>query len=213
MTPPRIDGRIQRGEQTRRVILRRAADIASVEGLEGLSIGRLAGELQISKSGVFTHFGAKEELQLATVRAAAEIYTEHVLRPALAAPRGLPRVQALFEAWLVYMERRVFPGGCFFQSAWTEYGTRPGRIHDALVQYMRDWHTFIERVLEQARDLGELDPGVDVPQLAFELHALGFAAGCDALLFDSTVPYERCRRALLSRLRAVAKDPNVLGEC
>ncbi|WP_245973956.1 TetR/AcrR family transcriptional regulator [Thermomonospora umbrina] len=204
------DGRILRGEQTRRAILRRAADIASAEGLEGLSIGRLATELNISKSGVFTHFGAKEELQLATVRAAVEVFTEHVVKPALATPRGLGRVVRLVEIWLTYMERPIFPGGCFFYSAGAEFDARPGRVHDAIAHAQRDWLAFLERCLTQARDLGELHEDTDAAQLAFELEALARCGGAQALLFDDPTTYDRARRAVNTRLRTAATDPSTI---
>lgn len=198
------DGRILRGEQTRRAILRRAADIASVDGLEGLSIGRLAGELNISKSGVFTHFGAKEELQIATVRSAVEVFIEHVVKPALAVPKGLGRVRRLMELWLAYQARPVFPGGCFFYSAAAEFDARPGRVHDAIAHAQRDWLNFLERCLTQARDLGELHADTDIPQLAFELEALGRCGSAQALLFGDSATYDRARRAIDTRLDAAA---------
>jgi AcrR family transcriptional regulator len=212
MAMTQTDGRILRGEQTRRAILRRAADIASAEGLEGLSIGRLATELQISKSGVFTHFGAKEELQLATVRAAVDVFTEHVVKPALTVPRGLRRVRRLMEAWLTYQEEPVFPGGCFLHSAAAEFDARPGRVRDAIAHSQRDWLGFIERCLSQARDLGELHEDADVAQLAFELDALGRIGSSHALLFEDPGYHSRSRRAIRDRLRAAATDPSAVPE-
>src|SRR3954463_13182194 len=108
------DGRIRRGDETRRTVLRRAVDLASVEGLDGVTIGRLAQELTISKSGLFAHFGSKEELQLATSRAARAIFGQTVVTPAMAQPAGLTRLRALLEGWLDYSRGRQFPGGCFF---------------------------------------------------------------------------------------------------
>src|SRR5437763_10466267 len=120
MTPAKTDGRIERGDHTRRLILGRAADIASVEGLDGLSIGRLAAELEVSKSGVFAHFGAKEELQLATVRFARDIVVACVIEPALAGPPGLNRLRAVLGNWLTYSRQRIFAGGCFFHTVAAE---------------------------------------------------------------------------------------------
>ncbi|TDD81605.1 TetR/AcrR family transcriptional regulator [Actinomadura rubrisoli] len=198
------DGRLLKGEQTRRVILGRAADIASAEGLEGLSIGRLATELRISKSGVFTHFGSKEELQLATVRRAVEVYREHVVQPALAAPEGLRRVRALLDAWQRYQRAPVFPGGCFFYSTTAEFDARPGRVRDAIASSQRDWHGFLERCLREARDLGEIDAATDVAQLAFELDAVCRTAAARALLLDDPSAYDRATHAMNTRLAAVA---------
>lgn len=192
--------------------MRRAADIASAEGLEGVSIGRLAAELGISKSGVFTHFGAKEELQLATVRLAVEVYTDYVIKPALAMPRGLRRLWALLEAWETYMQRPVFPGGCFFYATSAEFDARPGRVRDAIAHAQRDWLALLERYIRQARELGELAEETDPAQLAFELDALGRAGGADALLFGTPDAFARGRRALLARLHSLTHTPELLPE-
>ncbi|WP_243710938.1 TetR/AcrR family transcriptional regulator [Actinomadura sp. KC216] len=197
------DGRLLKGEQTRRTILDRAADIASAEGLEGLSIGRLATELQISKSGVFTHFGSKEELQLATVRRAVEVYREHVIEPALAVPKGLRRVRVLLDSWRRYQRQRVFPGGCFFDSTMAEFDARPGRVRDAIASSQREWREFFERCIREARDLGEIDASADVAQLAFELDALCRTGATYALLHDDPSLYARAAHAMDTRLAAV----------
>ena len=196
------DGRLLRGEQTRGAILTRAADIASAEGLEGLSIGRLATELRISKSGVFTHFGSKQELQLATIGKAVEVYREHVLEPALAEPPGLGRVRALLAAWQRYEREPVFSGGCFFHSAMAEYDARPGRVRDAIAASQRDWLGFLERCLREARDLGEIDAAADLAQIAFELDALQRTGAAHALLHDDPSLYDRAARATEARLQA-----------
>ncbi|MES9541903.1 TetR family transcriptional regulator [Actinomadura sp. NPDC000600] len=198
-----IDGRLLKGEQTRGTILSRAADIASAEGLEGLSIGRLAAELRISKSGVFTHFGSKEELQLATVRKAVEVFRAHVTEPALAVPEGLGRVRALLEAWQRYQREPVFPGGCFFHSTMAEFDARPGRVRDAIAASQLDWRAFVERCLREARELGEIDAATDVPQLAFELDALCRTGAAQALLHDDPSLYDRAAHAVNTRLAAV----------
>lgn len=208
--PGQVDGRIQRGLNTRRTILRRAADIASAEGLEGLSIGRLATELSISKSGVFTHFGSKEELQVATVRAASAIFREQVVEPALAGSTGLRRVWALCEAKLEYLRRPVFVGGCFFYAAAAEFDTRPGRVREAIADSLGQWIGLNERAIADARELGEVDPEIDPAQLAFELDAFARAGGGDALLRDEPAALDRARRSILARLRAIAVDPSVL---
>ncbi|TDD82106.1 TetR/AcrR family transcriptional regulator [Actinomadura darangshiensis] len=198
-----MDGRVLKGEHTRNAILCRAADIASAEGLEGLSIGRLATELQISKSGVFTHFGSKEELQLATVRKAVEVFREHVVAPALAVPEGLGRVRALLDAWQRYQREPVFPGGCFFHSTTAEFDARPGRVRDAVAASQRDWRAFMERCLRQARDLDEIDASADLAQLAFELDAVCQAGAADALLHGDPSFYDRAATAMNTRLGAV----------
>ncbi|MFD7556252.1 TetR/AcrR family transcriptional regulator, partial [Streptomyces sp. NPDC059835] len=120
------DGRVERGNQTRRTVLDRTMSIASVDGLEGLSLGKIAADLGLSKSGVFALFGSKEDLQLATVRAAVDVFVEQVVRPVRADPAGLAKVWRVCELWLGYSGRRVFPGGCVFYSLSAAYASRPG---------------------------------------------------------------------------------------
>jgi AcrR family transcriptional regulator len=192
------DGRIARGDATRRVVLRRAVDVASVDGLEGLSLGRLATELELSKSGVFALFGSKEELQLATVEAALEIFRSYVVTPSLDVAPGLPRLRAICENWLDYSEKRVFPGGCFFFNAGAEVDARPGRVHDAVAAASGSFAEFIRETCLDAVSLGHLDADAEV--LAFELHALGRAANADSVLTGSPAPYALARRAIHARL-------------
>lgn len=208
---PTTDGRVLRGEQTRRAILERAGAIASVEGLDGLSIGRLATELSVSKSGVFAHFGSKEELQLATIEAARETFVESVIRPARRAPPGVRRLRALCERWLDYSRERVFPGGCFFYAVAAEFDARPGRVRDAIAAMQRDWRRVLAGAVEDAQAAGELADGVDGDQLVFELDAYARAANADALLHDDRAAFDRARRAILDRLRAAAVDPAAIG--
>ncbi|GAA1597663.1 TetR/AcrR family transcriptional regulator [Kribbella sancticallisti] len=199
----RVDGRLVRGDQTRRLVLRKAVDIASVDGLEGLSIGRLAKELDVSKSGVFAHFGSKEELQLATIRAARRIYADAVVQPAFAVEPGLGRVWAMSESWLEYSRRRVFPGGCFFAKASHEYGARRGPVHDYLAEVNQEWMQLVEQTISEAIERGELeaDPG----QLAFELNAFYDSANMASLLRDNDdTVYERARQSIRARLEAAA---------
>lgn len=184
------DGRLERGEQSRRLILRRAAEIASAEGLESLSIGRLAGELGLSKSGVFALFGSKEDLQLATVALAQQSVVDEVVRPALASADPL---WTLCEGWLSYSERRVFPGGCFFASVRPEFDGRPGRVRDAIAEAGRKQLSLIARL---ARDAGLPDP----EQLAFEVVALLDAANAASALYDDASAYDRARVALRARI-------------
>lgn len=198
------DGRMARGDATRRIVLRRAVDIASVEGLDGLSLGRLATELELSKSGVFALFGSKEELQLAAIETASAIFTENVVRAALEVEPGIARLRALCENWLDYSERRVFPGGCFFFNAGAEFDARTGRVHDAVAHVSRAFAEFIRTTAAQAKKLGHLDASVDVAQLAFELHALGRAANADSVMFGGKEPYALARTAVHTRLDAAA---------
>ncbi|MFE1837544.1 TetR/AcrR family transcriptional regulator [Streptomyces sviceus] len=197
----KVDGRVERGNRTRRTVLRRAVDIASVEGLEALSVGRLAGELELSKSGVFALFGSKQELQLATVREASRIFVAEVLEPASGAADGLARLRDLCEGWLRYSERRVFPGGCFFYGVMAEFDAREGAVHDALVEAQRAWLTELERCAERAKAAGELGADTDPAQLAFEVVALMETANAMSVLHGETAPYVRARRGIAARMR------------
>ncbi|WP_410596691.1 TetR/AcrR family transcriptional regulator [Amycolatopsis sp. lyj-23] len=193
-----VDGRVARGDATRRLVLRRAVDVASVDGLAGLSLGRLATELELSKSGVFALFGSKEELQLATIEAALAIFRSHVVTPAAAVPPGRPRLRAVCEKWLDYSERRIFPGGCFFFNVGAEFDARPGRVHDAVASASGAFAGFIRETAREAVAMGHVDADPEV--LAFELHALGRAANADAVLHGGTQAYALARRAIHARL-------------
>ncbi|WP_327085582.1 TetR/AcrR family transcriptional regulator [Nonomuraea sp. NBC_01738] len=193
-----------RDERARNVILRRAADISSQDGLDGLSIGRLATDLGVSKSGLFGYFGSKEELQLATIRVATSVYVDEVIQPALAVPPGVERVRRLCESWLSYSQRRVFPGGCFFFAVTAEFDARPGRVRDAVAAAGLDWSRFVARTIDDARQLGELADDTDADQLAFELIAFLEAANVTSLLHDDAGAYERARTAIRRRLDAAA---------
>src|SRR5688500_2744338 len=139
---PGADGRKVRGDRTRRAILAAAVNIASVEGLEGLTIGRLATELEMSKSGLFAHFGSKEELQISTVRAAAAIFAHRVIVPAEQEfEPGIVRLLGMLDIWLDYMEHGIFEGGCFFAAATVEMDGRPGPVRDAVAEQMTRWAT------------------------------------------------------------------------
>jgi AcrR family transcriptional regulator len=200
-----VDGRRARGRRTRASILEAAAAIASVEGLEGLTIGRLAGELQMSKSGLFAHFGSKEELQLATIDAAREIFAEHVITPALEAERGLPRLRALIERHLAYLRAEVFAGGCFFETVRSEFDSRePGPVRDAIERDLAEWHTLMLRAVRSAQKAGHLREDVDAEQLLFEVDALATAASLRHQLNGDAGLYDRAAAAIDARLRAAS---------
>ncbi|MFE4971029.1 TetR/AcrR family transcriptional regulator [Kitasatospora sp. NPDC056651] len=201
------DGRVLRGEETRRAVLRRAVAIASVEGLDALSIGRLATDLGLSKSGVFAGFGSKEELQLATVRAARRIFADAVVAPVADTPPGLAKARALCESWLAYSRARVFPGGCFFYEVTAEFDARPGAVRDALADCAREWFDTIAESLDAARNAGDLRPDADPEDLAFALIAVLETANSQAVLHEEDTPYERAGRLLPRLLRAGATDP------
>jgi AcrR family transcriptional regulator len=200
-----------RGMQSRQLILDRAMNIASVEGLESLSVRRLATELDVSKSGVFALFGSKEELQLATVRAAIEVFAAKVVRPGRRAPAGIRRLRALGESWLRYVRQPVFEGGCFFTGAAAEFDARPGRVRDTIASARHDWQALYAATASEAQAMGEVHADIDPADLAFELDALARVAAEDAVLFDDDTRYDRVERIMLARLREVATDPAALG--
>jgi AcrR family transcriptional regulator len=176
--------------------MRAAVDVASVGGLDGLSIGGLASAVSMSKSGIAGLFGSKEDLQLAAIAAAAEIFQERVIAPALKAPAGLERLRTLVDAWIDYSEGRVFSGGCFFAAAAAEYRARPGVVRDAIAAQMLRWHEFIAGAVTRAMATGELPADTEPPQLAFEISALLDAANDASLLHDTAAPYVRARTAI-----------------
>ena len=150
-----------KGERTRQTILEAAVDIASVAGLEGLTIGQLATKLSMSKSGLFAHFGSKEELQLATVEAARSVFIREVIQPTFAAERGLARLWQLCDAWFSYVSSKVFRGGCFFAAAAAEFDSRPGPVRDRIAAIMKEWLSILARLVADAQADGQFDPEVD----------------------------------------------------
>ncbi|TMF96587.1 MAG: TetR/AcrR family transcriptional regulator [Chloroflexi bacterium] len=199
------DRRRLRGMRTRQAILVHAARVGSAEGLEAVSLQRLAGDLGISKSGLFAHFGSKEELHMATIEAAAQIFTDEVLRPALQVPRGLGRVWALCNSWLSYLERGVFPGGCFFWAVAEEFDSRrPGPVRDSVLEKKNYWSYSLQRAVREAQAAGEIEPGVDPEQLAWELDSLLGGANSGFKGDDGVRAIERGRRGIRDRLSRAA---------
>lgn len=199
---PTVAYQQERAERTRAEILKRAVDIASAEGLEGVSIGRLATELCMSKTGVFAHFGSKEELQLATVKMAGDIFVEEVVQPALKNPRGLPLLSALLHSWLSYVERIVFRGGCFFAAAAAEFDSRPGLVRDKIAELSKAWVVALEEEVKEAQKVNQLSKRVDPHQLVFELHAFVQEANWTFKLFDDKTAFARARLAITNRIAA-----------
>jgi len=190
--------------QTRLEILARAVDVASVEGLEGLSIGRLADAISMSKSGLFAHFGSKEELQLAVVDAAAGIFAEEVLSGADPAEGAVARLWGLSHAWLAYIEKGLFRGGCFFAAVSAEMDDKPGRVRDRVVQLTRAWTGVLEQAAAEAVEAGHLDVDGDPAQLAFELHAFVQEANWAFQLHGEAEAFGRARRAIRRSLERSA---------
>ena len=176
-----------KGERTRAAILDRAVDLASVEGLESLTIGRLAGDLEMSKSGLFRHFGSKQDLQLATVDAARDRFVAMVIDPASAAPDGAPRLRAMAEHYLDYLHS--FPGGCFWGATASEFDDRPGPVRDAIAASLDAW---MAELVRQATAAGIADPD----RYAFELYAVVMAANARWRLTGDRGAFDLARAAL-----------------
>ncbi|BAC88426.1 TetR/AcrR family transcriptional regulator [Gloeobacter violaceus] len=196
-----------RGARTREEILHTAAQLASVEGLENLSLGRLAAELGRSKSGLFAHFGSLTELQLAIVEQARAIFSAEVLERLSPQSRGLVALEQLCDAWLGYIERGVFAGGCFFMAISTEFDSRPGPVREKLALIMGYWLRNLERRIREAQELGELPTDIEPAQLAFEIHALGMGANWAFQLFDDPQALQRARLAIRERVAQLAGGP------
>ena len=192
------------GERSRNAILREAAQLATVDGLDGLSISRLADAVGMSKSGLFAHFGSKEELQLATIETAGALFAEQVIEPASAAPAGLERLRQLAENFLRHVEQSVFPGGCFFASVAAEMDTRPGPVRDSAVALVDEWVEYLEAAVRDAQAEGAIDRAEDATQLAFELDAYLILANAQFVLGRDSTPIDRARRAVDRRLAAAA---------
>lgn len=189
-----------KGETTREAILRHAVVLASRVGLSGLSIGRLAQELDLSKSGLFSHFHSKEALQIQVLEYGAARFLENVVRPALAAPRGIPRIQALFDRWLGWSQSDPSSGGCFFIAMATELDDRPGATRDLLVRLQRGWMGLLAGLAEAATREGQLRPDTDPEQFAQEMYGAMLAYHHASRLLDDPAAEERARRALASLL-------------
>ena len=183
---------LQKGQQTRAAILDAALGLASHIGLEGLSIGALAEVMQMSKSGVFAHFGSREELQISVIREYHTRFEEEVFFPAVQAPRGLPRLRALFEHWIRRVSVEV-DSGCIYISGAVEFDDRPGPVRDALAQMVLAWHAALDRAIRIAVEAGDLQPQTDSTQVLFELHGLILALHHDARFLRIPGALDRAR--------------------
>ena len=192
------------GEQSRSAILDAAGRLATVEGIGGLSLARLADAVGMSKSGLFAHFGSKEELQLATVETASSVFFAQVVEPALAAGSGIERLRRLVNGYLTYVEADTFPGGCFFASVLAEVDMQPGAVRDRLVGFLADWLNRLETAARDAQADGAIDPAEDPAQIAFEIEAALLLANAQYVVTRTPEPAERARRAVERRLAAAA---------
>ncbi len=193
--PPRVGG-----ERTHDTILHAAASLATVDGLDGLSIGSLAAALGMSKSRLHAHFGSKTELQLAIVAEAARIFDTEVVQPALAAPAGLGQLAAVCEAFFAHLERHTFPGGCFLPSAALEIGTRPGPVRDLITSFQSQFGHLIRGFAAAALAGNEISAGEDPDRLAFELNGILLAADTNFVLHDDPAVLDLARQIVHQRL-------------
>ncbi len=199
MSQTETDGRKLRGARSRAAILEQAMNIASVEGLEGLTFGRLASELSISKGNITVLFGDREAVQIATLDAAVDVFVREIITPNLAVRSAFTRLQAVCDGWFSYVDRRVFPGGCLMHALSNEYRARPGAIQDR-VRYHRDsWRRFLEGLVRAARDEGRIKALTDPKQIVFELLAFQSAANVGALIGDKA-SFSRARATSRSRI-------------
>jgi AcrR family transcriptional regulator len=191
------------GDRSRARVLDQAAALATLEGLDGVSIAQIARSTGMAKSSVYVLFGSKQELQLETIDAARTSFVAHVVTPAVTTtPPGRERLQRLFDGYLDYVEQRIFPGGCFFVAASAEVGGRSGAVHDRVARYQRQWRDVLAQATRDAQAAGELSPDADPDQLAFELGAILAGANIAAVLHDDDTIIDRARRAIRSRLDA-----------
>ena len=194
-----------KGGRTRQAILEVAVDIASAEGLEGLTIGRLATQLSMSKSGLFAHFGSKEDLQLATIETARAVFIDDVIRPVLEAERGMARLWKLCDTWLSHVQGKGVSagcsGGCFFAAAASEFDSRPGPVRDRIAEIMKEWLSILRRAVVESQDAGQMDENVDPTQLAFEFNSFELGANWSLQLYGDKQAFARAREAILERLR------------
>ncbi|GAA2941305.1 TetR/AcrR family transcriptional regulator [Microbacterium luteolum] len=205
-----LDGRRARGDASRRVVLQSATDLASVDGLDGLTIGRLSEASGYSKSSIATLFQSKERLQLATVAAAREIFVAQIVEPARSEPRGVRRLAALMRNGLVYSRDRVFTGGCFFAATAADVDSKPGPVSDAVRAGLSDWYAYVGMQIRYAVDAGEIEVD-DIEVLAFELIALDDQANSRSLLMRDERPYALAAAAMRGRLRAAGADEDAVA--
>jgi AcrR family transcriptional regulator len=184
-------------------VLEHAAALATLEGLDGVSIARLAAATGMPKSSVYVLFGSKQELQLATIDAARTSFIRHVVTPAITTtPPGRQRLQRLCDGYLDYVEQRIFPGGCFFVTASAEMGGRHGPVRDRVALYQQQWRQLLSETTRQAHTAHQLPPGTDPDQLAFELGAILAGSNIAAILHDDNTIIDRARQAVRARLGA-----------
>ena len=185
-----------KGQSSRAAILLTAAKLATTKGLTGLSLGDLAAEVGMSKSGLYAHFKSKEELELATIETAAAIFDHEVLQPAMKAQAGIERLKTLADSFLSHLERKVFPGGCFFAAISAELDTRPGTARDRVVEVLDKWLSLLRQCLLDAQAFGEIDPNAEVAQAVFEIEAMLLAANFLFVMMNNPIHLTQARQGM-----------------
>jgi len=196
--------RLSKGQASRATILLAAAKLATTKGLIGLSIGDLAAEVGMSKSGLYAHFKSKEELELATIETAAAIFDSEVIQPVTRAPAGIARLKSLAHSFLSHLERRVFPGGCFFAAVTAELDTRPGPARDRVVEVLNSWLSLLRQCILDAQTLGEIDSQAQVDQMVFEIQAMLLAANFLFVMTNDPLRLTQAHRGVEDVLARVA---------
>lgn len=196
--------RRSKGQSSRETILLAATKLATTKGLYGLSLGDLAAEVGMSKSGLYAHFTSKEDLDLATIETAAAIFDREVLQPALMARAGTERLKALASSFLSHLDRRVFPGGCFFAAVAAELDTRPGLARDRVVEVLDKWFSLLRQCIIDAQDLGEIDPKAEVAQAVFEIEAMLLAANFLFVMMNDPIHLIQGRSGVENVLKRLA---------
>lgn len=208
---PTTDATTQRskGEQTHSAILDAALALAAREGLEGLTIGLIAERMQMSKSGVFAHFGSREELQIATLKAYHDMFERVVFQPALRKPRGLPRLEAMFANWVEHVRSVEIPHGCIYVSSAVEFDDRPGPVRDALVEMVEVWQNVLKRATTMAVAEGHLIEDTDAQQLVFEIYGIMLALHHEARLMHAKGSVARAKTAFARLIDAHRASPDI----
>lgn len=200
----RDEPRPSKGQTSRAAILHTAAKLATTKGLIGLSIGDLAAEVGMSKSGLYAHFKSKEELELATIATAAAIFDSEVLQPVTPVPAGIARLKALANSFLSHLERRVFPGGCFFAAVAAELDTHPGPARDRVLEVLNSWVSLLRQCILDAQASGEIDPRTEVDQVVFEIQAMLLAANFLFVMINDPIRLTQARKGVENVLARVA---------
>lgn len=202
--PPGDEPHPSKGQASRATILLTAAKLATTKGLAGLSIGDLAAEVGMSKSGLYAHFKSKEELELATIETAVAIFDREVLQPAAKAQAGTERLGALVDAFLSHLQRKVYPGGCFFAAVASELDTRPGPARDRVVQVLDLWQSVLRQCILDARASGEVDPQAEAAQAVFEIQAMLLAGNCQFVMTHDPTRLAQARKGVQHVLAQLA---------